>query len=162
GRSRGKVKPSMNEYIADCARRQPAASAWRAQGERAAVHLFGEMWYPAHRLGRYEMMRKLKIDLGDLAFAFENGSWEMANYLDRQTGEILLVTEETRGLVEDALEEAGDREVEPEELANLVRAGGAPEWQVEAALDAARVEVEPSRYLAVPRGDSHEGYRDME
>jgi hypothetical protein len=107
-------------------------------------------------------MRNLKIDLGELAFAFENASWEMANYLDRQTGEILLVTAETRGQVEDALEEAGGQVAGPKELADLVSVGGAPAWQVEAALDAARVELEPGRYLAVPRGDSHEGFRDME
>ena len=107
-------------------------------------------------------MRKLKIDLGELAFAFENASWEHANYLDRETGEIILVTRETRALVEAALEEAGDQAVGPKEVADLVSAGGAPDWQAQAALEAARVELEPGRYLLIPQGDSHEGYRDME
>jgi hypothetical protein len=107
-------------------------------------------------------VRKLKIDLGELAFAFENASREMVTYLDRQTGEIILVTDETRRLLEDALEEVGDREMGAKELADLVLAGGAHDWQAEAALDAARIELEPSRFLVVRHGDSREGFRDME
>lgn len=35
--------------------------------------------------------RKLKIDLADLEQAFENASWEAEYYLDRETGEIILI-----------------------------------------------------------------------
>jgi hypothetical protein len=35
--------------------------------------------------------RKLKIDLSELELAFENASWEAEYYLDRETGEIILI-----------------------------------------------------------------------
>jgi hypothetical protein len=35
--------------------------------------------------------RKLKIDLAELVFAFENASWEAEYYLNRETGEIILI-----------------------------------------------------------------------
>jgi hypothetical protein len=35
--------------------------------------------------------RKLKIDLADLELAFDNASWEAEYYLDRETGEIILI-----------------------------------------------------------------------
>ena len=34
-------------------------------------------------------MRKLKINLGDLAFALENVSWETDHYLDLETGQVM-------------------------------------------------------------------------
>ena len=41
-------------------------------------------------------MRKLKVDLGDLAFAFESNFDELTNYLDLETGEIVVVSYDTR------------------------------------------------------------------
>lgn len=38
------------------------------------------------------LRRKLKIDLGELALAFENASWEAEYYLDRDTGDIILIS----------------------------------------------------------------------
>jgi hypothetical protein len=35
--------------------------------------------------------RKLKIDLSELELAFDNSSWEAEYYLDRETGDIILI-----------------------------------------------------------------------
>ena len=39
-------------------------------------------------------MRQLKVDLGELAFAFESGFHELYNYFDLETGEIVVVTDD--------------------------------------------------------------------
>ncbi|MEO8612527.1 MAG: UPF0158 family protein [Chloroflexota bacterium] len=36
--------------------------------------------------------RKLKVNLSDLEEAFENASWEAEYYLDRETGEVILIS----------------------------------------------------------------------
>lgn len=46
--------------------------------------------------------RKLNVDLDELQIAFELHAYEVMHYLDRQTGEILMVDEEARSLLEEA------------------------------------------------------------
>ena len=41
-------------------------------------------------------MKKLRVDVDGLTFAFENASWEMSYYLDLETGQVIPITEETR------------------------------------------------------------------
>lgn len=41
-------------------------------------------------------MKKLEIDWLDLETAFETQSWEMSYFLDKETGQVLMVTEEAR------------------------------------------------------------------
>jgi hypothetical protein len=90
-------------------------------------------------------MKKLKVDMAELEWAFENASWEMSSYLDLETGEVITVTDEMRYY----LEEPPDRPLK--------------EWEQEWVELAERVEGGyGSRYASVPRGDSHEGYRDMQ
>ncbi|GEM_PF-5704713 len=36
-------------------------------------------------------MKRIKVDLGELAFALENSSPEAHNYLDTETGEIIVL-----------------------------------------------------------------------
>ena len=40
--------------------------------------------------------RKLAVDLSDLVNAIENNTWEMAHFLDLETGEVILLTEDAR------------------------------------------------------------------
>ena len=44
-------------------------------------------------------MRELKVNLKDLADAFDNGFDEITYYLDLETGEVVMVTEESRHLL---------------------------------------------------------------
>jgi hypothetical protein len=109
-------------------------------------------------------MQQLKVDLGELAFAFESGFHELSNYLDLETGEIVVVTDDARGHLE-AIYEAMNGE-EGEELpgmATLLAEWGLPDWQRQAVLQADAVERGyGDRFLAVPQMGSHEAYRDME
>jgi hypothetical protein len=109
-------------------------------------------------------MRKLKIDLGDLAFAFESGFHELSNYLDLETGEIVVVTDDTRRELEEIYEEmeAGERE-DASALARHLDGLNLPAWQKQMMLQADQVERDyGTRFVAVPHVDSHEAYGDME
>jgi predicted nucleotidyltransferase len=109
-------------------------------------------------------MKKLRVDLDELALAFENSSWEMSYYLDLEPGQVIWISDETRAELEELYEEAyepeGDEEVD---LAEALQDSDLHEWQKELVLEADRVETGyGSRYIAVPRADSSEAYRDME
>jgi len=90
-------------------------------------------------------MRKLKIDWMELDAAFQSGSWEMHHYLDLETGEVVMLTSEVTGY----LEEPPDHELS--------------EWMQDMLEVAQQVEEGyGTRYIQIPQADSHEGYRDME
>jgi len=110
------------------------------------------------------LMRKLNVDLGELIYAFDDASWEMSHYLDLETGQVVMITQETRWELERIYEEEYDPDAEqPFDLAEVLRQRDLPEWRQQALLEADRVEAEyHSRYIGVPDADSHEGYRDME
>ena len=71
--------------------------------------------------------------LEDLIDALEEQSESLLAYLDRDTGEVILISEESLSLGEE----------EPEEIASL------PDWQKEEAELAVRIET-TDRYLALP------------
>jgi hypothetical protein len=49
-------------------------------------------------------MKQLAIDWGDLALAFDSSFGEMSYYLDIETGQVLVVTDETRWAMEQIYE----------------------------------------------------------
>jgi len=109
-------------------------------------------------------MRQLKVDLGDLAFAFESGFQELSNYLDLETGAIVVVTDDTRHELEAIYDEVDVEEGEElPSLTDLLAGRGLPDWEKQAVLEADAVERDyGTRFVAVPQIDSHEAYRDME
>jgi hypothetical protein len=107
-------------------------------------------------------MRELKVDLGELMFVFEDASSMMSHYLDLETGQVIMVTDETRRELERVNEEY-DPEEQSIGLAEFLRQGDLPGWQQELVLEADQIESHyGSRYITVPQGDSRDGYRDME
>ncbi|HZS86480.1 MAG TPA: UPF0158 family protein [Chloroflexota bacterium] len=108
--------------------------------------------------------RKLTVDLEDLAGAFESGFPELHYYLDLETGEVAMVSDETRGELEAIYEDlAGGEEVDEAVVAAAIGRREVPDWQKEALLEADRVERGyGTRYVAVPRDETHAAYRDME
>jgi hypothetical protein len=89
--------------------------------------------------------KRLEVDLPGLVAAFEDASWETSYYLDRETGEVILLTDEELGYVD-----------EPPDWP-------LPEWQQEAVKRAEEIWLDGGkRYLRVPDADSREGYGDME
>ena len=109
-------------------------------------------------------MRKLNVDLGELASAVESGFHEFSHYLDLETGEIVLVQDDTRRAVEAIYEQMAEEETEDSPLfADLVAQQNLHDWQKEQLLIADHVEREyGSRFISIPQADSHEAYRDME
>ena len=109
-------------------------------------------------------MRKLQVDLGELMYVFDDASWETSHYLDLETGQVVMITQETRCELEHIYEEEYDPDAEqPLDLAEVLRQRELPEWRQQALLEADQVEAQyGSRYIGMPDASSHEGYRDME
>jgi hypothetical protein len=109
-------------------------------------------------------MRKLPVDLDELALALEAGREVFDYFFDLETGATIMVTEETSGQLEELYELAGEQDPEAEiDLPALMAAEGIEDWEAELLLDADRVEREFGvSIVRVPQTESREGYRDME
>jgi hypothetical protein len=109
-------------------------------------------------------MKRLKVDMDGLTSAFEDASWTTAYYLDLETGEVLVITEEIRSEPEEIHEETYEPEAGQDfDLAAVLRERDIPEWQQDVPLEADRVEAgEGDRYLALPGPESYQGYEDMQ
>jgi hypothetical protein len=105
--------------------------------------------------------RKLRVDLAELEFAFENASGEMAHYLDLETGQVIAIADEIRRELDALYEAAWDgntQDVSPTALANALQQRHVPEWRQETLHEAEQVEAGyGARYVRVPEGDSREG-----
>jgi hypothetical protein len=109
------------------------------------------------------IMRKLRIDLSDLEIAFDSGSEMISYYLDKETGEIINITDDERRLLESIYESYYNEQTQTVDWATAFQEEHVPEWQRERLQDADRIEAGfGSRFIAIPSEDSHEGYRDME
>lgn len=108
--------------------------------------------------------RKLKIDMNELELAFDNPSFELSYYLDLETGEVLLVTDETRRMLERIYEELPEETNEESgEFEAIVSQRDLPDWIKEALVTADMVESGfGDRFIAIPRTESGTGYGDME
>jgi hypothetical protein len=107
-------------------------------------------------------MRQLKIDLSELEMAFESGSELISYYLDIETGEVISVRDEERGLLESIYESYYDEQSETIDWENAFEKEHVPDWQRELLQSADRVEAGfDSRFITIPSEGSHEGYRDM-
>ena len=97
--------------------------------------------------------RRFKIDLADLAQAFDNAGWETTYFLDLDTGRVIMLTEDTRSEYKQLSESIGH--VDKAEWAAAFEAAlqeaDLPDWQVESVQDAGRVDAGfPEHYLRVP------------
>ena len=107
-------------------------------------------------------MRRLKIDLQDVAIAFEDHGSESSHYLDMQTGRVVSVgaddfseiDEDDDELREDELQEDDDEGPELPSEPDWIRAERALQAEVRNGLG--------TRYIEIPADDRREAYRDME
>jgi hypothetical protein len=110
-------------------------------------------------------MKKLRIDTLQLDIAFENSADEMDYFLDRETGAVILVTEDDKRAISDFeedvdIEEGDDEQAKFEKWLEDYRC---QDWQKESIREAFPVMMDSSgRFAAIPKQDSREGYRDME
>jgi hypothetical protein len=108
-------------------------------------------------------MRQLKIDLPELEDAFSSSRDMLSYYLDIDTGDVIVITEEESGLLESIYESYYDEQSQTVDWENAFENEHIPDWQREPLQNADRVEAGfGSRFIAIPSEESHEGYRDME
>jgi hypothetical protein len=108
-------------------------------------------------------MRKLKVDLSELELAFDSGSMMISYYLDLETGEVISVRDEERGLLESIYESYYNEQTETVDWETAFLEERVPDWQRELLEDVDQVEAGfGDRYISIPPEGSHEGYRDME
>jgi len=108
--------------------------------------------------------RRLAVDLEGVATAFENGFPDLSYYLDLETGAVAMVSDETRGELEEVYAELDTGEdLDDAAVDATIRQRDVPDWQREALAEANRVERGfGTRYVAIPRDDAHDAYRAME
>ena len=108
-------------------------------------------------------MRQLKIDLSELELAFDNYEGMISYYLDLETGEVISVSDEERGLLESIYESYYDEQSETVDWESAIEKEHVPDWQRELLIKADRVEAGfGDRFISITSEGSHEGYRDME
>jgi len=105
----------------------------------------------------------MKVKLDDLIDAFEVHFEGQEHYLDKQTGRLILLTDDARYALEKIDEDRFDsngREIMTFEVALKKR--DEPEWMINFIEDAKAInEDDTGRYIPVPTCDSHDGWRDM-
>ncbi|MBE2196569.1 MAG: hypothetical protein IAE83_20525 [Anaerolinea sp.] len=95
--------------------------------------------------------RQLKVSLNYLLLMFDLPPERGIPYLDRSTGDILIITNEDRRQYDyflETLEPGDDRS--PERLDALMQAQGVPFLVREVLREVAEVNAEPDRYLRIP------------
>src|SRR6266545_3102319 len=107
--------------------------------------------------------RRLSIKFVDLEAAFEDASGAVRYYLDLETGQVVMITDEIRVELEAIYEELdAEPGAEDDAFAAALRQRDLPAW-IREALDVAH-QVEQgygTRYITIPMADSSEGYRAM-
>jgi hypothetical protein len=87
---------------------------------------------------------------------------ETSYFLDLETGEVVMTTEEERHLLDDIYEQYGDPETGEVNWSTVLPQLDIPDWQKETLIVADRVEAGyGTRYIAIPQVESYEGYNDM-
>jgi hypothetical protein len=107
-------------------------------------------------------MRQIRIDISELEEAFEGGYEMISYYLDLVTGEVISVSEETRGILETIYESYTDEHAQSVDWEKAFKLENVPDWQRELVRDADRVEAGlGDTIISVPSENSSEGYSDM-
>ena len=108
-------------------------------------------------------MRQRNIDLSGLELAFEGGFETISYYLDLETGEVISVSEEARGILETIYEPYYDEQSQTVDWETAFKSENVPDWQRELVQDTDRVEAGFGvTIIAIPSESSSEGYTDME
>ncbi len=152
--------PSDNEML-----REEAQSAEEREPALSMVQ------YPVPQLSDEEYeeeisnqpKRRLKIDMGDLAMAFENSWPEIENYLDLETGRIIIVDDEASSILNRLMDDVDTDNDGEDVLDDWLQKHDVEDWQGEIVKEAYRIETgHEERYIRVECTSSREGYRDME
>ena len=105
--------------------------------------------------------RKLPVDLDELAYIFDANETELTWYLDLETGQILLITDETRYQLESIIDQYGDEDgqIDLETALAELDLSATEQQELRAAYQIETAFGE--RYIRVPAGEQRQGYKDM-
>lgn len=108
--------------------------------------------------------RRVKIDMAALAEALDEAFAEAQQYLDLETGQVVVVTDEISRLRDELYAEAGGAEGDDDSaFAAALEQRRLPGWMKEAVREADLVEEGfGTRFLRVPPREPRDGYRDLE
>ena len=108
--------------------------------------------------------RRLSIKFDDLEEAFDNTSGVVRYYLDLETGQVVMITDEIRDELEGIYREIDEESAaEDDGFAVALEQHNLPGWMRDMVAEAHQVEQGyGTRYIAIPTADSREGYRTME
>ena len=109
-------------------------------------------------------MRRLKLNLADLADAFESESGAAKFYFDLETGAVTLIDEDTRTELNAIYQAIGDTpDAQGRLFAAALQATSLPDWQKVLVQQADLIECGfGTRFVEVPQADSRVDYQDME
>jgi hypothetical protein len=109
------------------------------------------------------VMRHLNIEMCELELTFEGGYETIAYYLDLETGKVIAVNEEARGILEIIYDSYYDEKTQIVDWESAFENERVPDWQREMVQDADRVEAGfGDTIIAIPSESSSQGYSDME
>ena len=109
-------------------------------------------------------MKQLSVSWPNLEQAFENSFAEHQYYFDQETGQVILVTDETRWQLETIYEESYDTDIDSAlDLMGVLPGLGLPEWEQQALIVADHVKKHWGlRVIDIPQIERYEAYADME
>lgn len=107
-------------------------------------------------------MRQLNIDMSELELAFEGGCDTISYYLDLETGEVIIITEEARGILESIYQSYCDEQSQTVDWETAFKSKNVPDWQRDLIHDVDRVEAGfGDTIIAIPSDSSSDGYSEM-
>lgn len=107
-------------------------------------------------------MQRLRIDLAELADAFEHSGAEISYYLDLENGAVVMLGQATRHMLDQLYETVAPGERQSFDLDAALARRELVAWLKDDLRTAHRIDRGfGSRYLQVPASDSFEGYADM-
>src|SRR5436305_11250634 len=97
--------------------------------------------------------RRVAVDLDELAGAFENGFPDLSYYLDVESGDVAMVSHDTRRELEEIYQELDNGgDLDDARVSEAIRQRDVPDWMRDALAEADRVERGfGTRYVRVPR-----------
>jgi hypothetical protein len=109
-------------------------------------------------------MKRLSVDWSDLEAAFENSFFEHHYYFDRETGQVIMVSDDTYRQLEAIYEDVDDPDSDQVvDLKELLSKTDLSDWEQAAILEADHVETHwGSRIVEIPQVESYEAYGEME
>jgi len=107
--------------------------------------------------------RKVPVDLDDVASVFVDIPLDMTHYLDPETGEVGLVSEDALYALRAIYDELSPEEQDdPAAVDAAIERGKVPDWQKPELRLAEAVDGDAAgRFLAIPRQETRDSYQDM-